>query len=115
MDCQRTKGLKGRMKLDPTVMRTMSGQDFRVLEAVEKGMQRHSLVPAPLIASFASLRHGGTGKILSSLLRDKLLSHDKSCGYDGYRLTNAGYDILALHNLKSVSYTHLTLPTILLV
>ena len=88
------------MKLDPTVMRTMSGQDFRVLEAVEKGMQKHSLVPAPLIASLASLRHGGTGKILSSLLRDKLLSHDKSCGYDGYRLTNAGYDILALYNLK---------------
>lgn len=89
------------MKLDPTVMPTMQGQDFRVLEAVEKGMQQHSLVPAPLIASLASLRHGGTGKILSSLLRDKLLSHDKSCGYDGYRLTNAGYDILALHNLKS--------------
>jgi RIO-like serine/threonine protein kinase len=22
-------------------------------------------------------------------------------GYDGYRITNAGYDILALHNLKS--------------
>jgi RIO kinase 2 len=64
-------------------------------------MQRHSLVPAPLIASLASLRHGGTGKIISSLLRDKLLSHDKSCGYDGYRLTNAGYDILALHSLKS--------------
>lgn len=89
------------MKLDPTVMRTMQGQDFRVLEAVEKGMLRHSLVPAPLIASLASLRHGGTGKILSSLLRDKLLSHDKSCGYDGYRLTNAGYDILALHSLKT--------------
>mmetsp|Transcript_45403 Transcript_45403/g.109973 ORF Transcript_45403/g.109973 Transcript_45403/m.109973 type:complete len:590 (-) Transcript_45403:95-1864(-) len=89
------------MKLDPTVMRTMNGQDFRVLEAVEKGMQRHALVPAPLISSLASLRHGGTGKILSSLLRDKLLSHDKSCGYDGYRLTNAGYDILALHHLKS--------------
>src|SRR6056300_551793 len=89
------------MKLDPTVMRTMVGQDFRVLEAVEKGMQKHSLVPAPLIASLANLRHGGTGKILSNLLRDKLLSHDKSCGYDGYRLTNAGYDILALHNLKS--------------
>mmetsp|Transcript_121124 Transcript_121124/g.180909 ORF Transcript_121124/g.180909 Transcript_121124/m.180909 type:complete len:580 (+) Transcript_121124:52-1791(+) len=89
------------MKLDPTVMRTMSGQDFRVLEAVEKGMNKHSLVPAPLIASLASLRHGGTGKILSGLLRDKLLSHDRSCGYDGYRLTNAGYDILALHALKS--------------
>lgn len=79
----------------------MSGQDFGVLEAVEKGMQRHALVPAPLIASLASLRHGGTGKIISALLRDKLLSHDKSCGYDGYRLTNAGYDILALHSLKT--------------
>jgi len=89
------------MKLDPTVMPTMQAQDFRVLEAVEKGMQQHMLVPAPLIVSLANLRHGGAGKILSSLLRDKLLSHDKSCGYDGYRLTNAGYDILALHNLKS--------------
>ena len=92
---------RDKMRLDPTVMRTMSGQDFRVLEAVEKGMQRHALVPAPLISSLASLRHGGTGKILSSLLRDKLISHDQSCGYDGYRLTNAGYDILALHSLKS--------------
>eukprot|EP00934_Nitzschia_sp_Nitz4_P009043 Nitzschia sp. Nitz4//scaffold149_size55946//19883//21659//NITZ4_006593-RA/size55946-augustus-gene-0.65-mRNA-1//1//CDS//3329536806//9033//frame0 len=89
------------MRLDPTVMRTMNGQDFRVLEAVERGMQRHSLVPAPLISSLAQLRHGGTGKILNHLLRDKLISHDKSCGYDGYRLTNAGYDILALHHLQS--------------
>jgi RIO kinase 2 len=89
------------MKLDPTVMRTMNRQDFRVLEAVETGMRNHALVPAKLIASIANLRHGGTGKILSSLLRDKLLSHDRSCGYDGYRLTNSGYDILALHNLKS--------------
>lgn len=89
------------MKLDPTVMRTMSAQDFRVMEAVETGMKKHALVPSALIASISALRHGGTGKIISSLLRDKLLSHDQSCGYDGYRLTNAGYDILALHNLKS--------------
>lgn len=64
-------------------------------------MRKHALVPSALIASMSALRHGGTGKILSSLLRDKLLSHDQSCGYDGYRLTNAGYDILALHNLKA--------------
>eukprot|EP00536_Pseudo-nitzschia_multiseries_P016610 jgi/Psemu1/247630/estExt_Genewise1.C_11640001 len=89
------------MKLDPTVLRTMGPTDFRVLEAVEKGMQKHALVPSSLIASLSSLRHGGTGKILSSLLRDKLLSHDQSCGYDGYRITTAGYDILTLHNLKS--------------
>jgi len=79
----------------------MGTTDFQVLEAVEKGMQKHALVPSSLIASISSLRHGGTGKILSSLLRDKLLSHDQSCGYDGYRITTAGYDILTLHNLKS--------------
>jgi len=89
------------MKLDPTVMRTMNSQDFRVMEAVEKGMKDHSLVPVPLITSIANLRHGGTHKIISSLLRDKLLSHERKNGFDGYRLTNAGYDILALHNLKS--------------
>lgn len=89
------------MKLDPTVMRTMNRQDFRVLAAVESGMKNHSLVPMALINSIANLRHGGTNKIISSLLRDKLLSHDQSCGYDGYRLTNSGYDILALHDLKS--------------
>ena len=89
------------MKLDPTVLRTMGAQDFQVLEAIEKGMLKHALVPAPLIVSLSNLRHGGTHKILSSLLRDKLLSHDRSCGYDGYRITTAGYDIMTLHNLKS--------------
>lgn len=88
------------MKLDPTVMRNLKREDFRVLVAVETGMKNHALVPAPLIASLAKLRHGGTGKILSALLRDKLLSHDRSVGYDGYRLTNSGFDILALWQLK---------------
>ena len=90
------------MKLDPTVLRNMSAQDFRVMEAVEKGMKDHEIVPLPLISSTANLRHGGCHKIISSLLRDKLLSHErKKYGYDGYRITNAGYDILALQNLKA--------------
>ena len=92
------------MKLDPTVLRTMNAQDFRVMEAVEKGMKDHEIVPEALISAHAQLRHGGAHKIISSLLRDKLLSHERkqsSGGYDGYRLTNAGYDILALHNLKA--------------
>lgn len=89
------------MKLDPTVIRTMDRQDFRVLSAVESGMKDRELVPIQLIIAISNLRHGGTNKIISSLLRDKLLSHDQSCGYDGYRLTNSGYDILALHDLKT--------------
>jgi RIO kinase 2 len=89
------------MKLDPTVLRTMHTNDFRVLEAVEQGMKNHALVPLPLVSSIANLRHGGVHKIVSSLLRDKLLSHEKKNGHDGYRITNAGYDILALQNLKT--------------
>ena len=88
------------MKLDASVMRTMSRHDYRVLEAVEKGMENRTLVPVTIIATISNLRHGGTAKIISSLHRDNLLSHDQSCGYDGYRLTNSGYDILALWNLK---------------
>ena len=88
------------MKLDATVMRTMNRQDYRVLAAVEAGMQNRSLVPVSIIASIANLRHGGTHKIISSLHRDNLLAHDQSCGYDGYRVTNSGFDILALWNLK---------------
>lgn len=88
------------MKLDASVMRTMNRQDYRVLAAVEAGMQNRSLVPVSIIASIANLRHGGTHKIISSLHRDNLLAHDQSCGYDGYRVTNSGYDILALWNLK---------------
>jgi len=82
-------------------MRTMSKTDFHILKAVETGMRNRALVPIALITSIANLRHGGCHKFLSSLLRDKLLSHDRSCGYDGYRLTNSGYDILALHHLKT--------------
>ena len=81
-------------------MATMSKEDYRVLAAVEVGMKTHNLVPAALCMQIAKLRHGGTGKVMSSLLRDKLLSHDRSKGYDGYRLTNSGYDILALHSLN---------------
>lgn len=88
------------MKLDASVMRTMNRHDYRVLEAVEKGMDCRTLVPVSVIASNSNLRHGGVNKIISSLHRDNLLSHDQSCGYDGYRLTNSGYDILALWSMK---------------
>lgn len=46
------------------------------------GMKNHDLVPVELIASIAKLRHGGTHKILSTLLTFKLIAHDRSA-YDG--------------------------------
>jgi RIO kinase 2 len=88
------------MKLDPTVMRSMDAQDYQILEAVETGMKDHAIVPLPLVAVLANnISKSGLHQRMSSLLRDKLLSHERK-GYDGYRLTNAGYDISALHHLK---------------
>mmetsp|Transcript_23786 Transcript_23786/g.24001 ORF Transcript_23786/g.24001 Transcript_23786/m.24001 type:complete len:514 (+) Transcript_23786:191-1732(+) len=88
------------MKLDVTCMRYLTKDDFRVLTAIELGMRNHELVPVPLIVSIAKLRHGGSHKILSTLLRHKLVAHAAK-DYNGYRLSYLGYDILALRTLLS--------------
>ncbi|KAL6573404.1 hypothetical protein OROHE_001863 [Orobanche hederae] len=86
------------MKLDVNVLRDLSKEDFRVLTAVELGMRNHEIVPKELIARIASLKHGGTYKVLSILLKHKLVHHD-SANYDGFRLTYLGYDFLAIKAL----------------
>lgn len=86
------------MKLDVTCMRYLVKEDFRVLQAVEMGMRNHELVPVALIAQIANLKHGGSYKVLSTLLRYKLVAH-ASDKYDGYRLSYLGFDILALRTL----------------
>ncbi|XP_027118090.1 serine/threonine-protein kinase rio2-like [Coffea arabica] len=86
------------MKLDVDVLRYLSKDDFRVLTAVEMGMRNHEIVPSELIDRIASLKHGGTYKVLKNLLKHKLLHHDSS-KYDGFRLTYLGYDFLAIKTL----------------
>ncbi|XWS65032.1 hypothetical protein CRYUN_Cryun05aG0055700 [Craigia yunnanensis] len=86
------------MKLDVDVLRYLSKDDFRVLTAVEMGMRNHEIVPSDLIHRIASLKHGGTYKVLKNLLKHKLLHHDSS-KYDGFRLTYLGYDFLAIKTL----------------
>lgn len=79
----------------------MSRDDFRVLTAVEMGMKNHEIVPCSLIASIASLKHGGCNKILRELVKHKLIAWERTKTVQGYRLTNAGYDYLALKTLSS--------------
>ena len=62
----------------------MSTDAFRVLTSIEMGMKNHDVVPVPLIVSLSNLRHGGVHKILSDLLRDKLIAHERKV-YDGFR------------------------------
>ncbi|EEF29046.1 serine/threonine-protein kinase rio2 [Ricinus communis] len=86
------------MKLNVDVLRYLSKDDFRVLTAVEMGMRNHEIVPSELIDRIASLKHGGTYKVLKNLLKHKLLHHDSS-KYDGFRLTYLGYDFLAIKTM----------------
>ncbi|XP_068622560.1 uncharacterized protein RIOK2 [Battus philenor] len=88
-------------KLDVAILRYLSGEDFRVLTAVEMGMKNHELVPGSLVASIANLRHGGVHKLMKELCKHRLLTYERGKHYDGYRLTNAGYDYLALKALTN--------------
>ena len=45
-------------------------------EQVEMGMKNHEIVPVSLLASIASLKHGGCNKILRELVKHKLLSYE---------------------------------------
>lgn len=86
------------MKLDPAALRYLSDDDFRVLTAVEMGMRNHELVPIPLISAISGLRHGGYSRALKQIHKNKLV-HKETKRYVGYRLTNLGYDYLALRAL----------------
>ncbi|KAK9751977.1 Rio2, N-terminal [Popillia japonica] len=87
-------------KLNVSMMRYLSSEDFRVLTAIEMGMKNHELVPGAMAASIANLKHGGVHKLLKDLCKHRLLSYERGKKYDGYRLTNMGYDYLALQTLS---------------
>ncbi|KAL2623439.1 hypothetical protein R1flu_003644 [Riccia fluitans] len=89
---------QGKMKLDVNVLRYLSKDEFRVLTATEMGMKNHEIVPAELVERIAGLRNGGAYKNMKTLLKHKLVHHD-STKYDGYRLTNLGYDYLAIKTM----------------
>uniref|UniRef100_A0A2M4AJL9 Serine/threonine-protein kinase RIO2 n=1 Tax=Anopheles triannulatus TaxID=58253 RepID=A0A2M4AJL9_9DIPT len=86
-------------KLDVTVLRYLTKEDFRILTAIEMGMKNHELVPGALVAAIASLKAGGVHKLLRELCKHKLLTYERGKRFDGYRLTNMGYDYLALKSL----------------
>ncbi|XP_061479049.1 serine/threonine-protein kinase RIO2 isoform X2 [Rhineura floridana] len=65
------------------------------------GMKNHEIVPPSLIASIASLKHGGCNKLLRELAKHRLLAYERTKTVQGYRLTNGGYDYLALKTLSS--------------
>eukprot|EP00931_Biecheleriopsis_adriatica_P073329 TRINITY_DN47636_c0_g1_i1.p1 TRINITY_DN47636_c0_g1~~TRINITY_DN47636_c0_g1_i1.p1 ORF type:complete len:491 (+),score=126.02 TRINITY_DN47636_c0_g1_i1:61-1533(+) len=88
------------MKLDVTMFRYITKDEFRVLTAVEMGMRNHEHVPTQLVESIAKINRSSVYKTLQNLLRNKLVAHDGQ-SYDGWRMTYHGYDFLALRALAA--------------
>jgi len=88
------------VKLDVSLLRYLTKDDFRVLTSVEMGMKNHELVPGALVSSISSLRDGGVGKLLHNLCRQRLAAYERGKRFDGYRLTYMGYDYIALNALR---------------
>eukprot|EP00112_Aurelia_sp_Birch-Aquarium-sp1_P006659 Seg1730.7 transcript_id=Seg1730.7/GoldUCD/mRNA.D3Y31 product="Serine/threonine-protein kinase RIO2" protein_id=Seg1730.7/GoldUCD/D3Y31 len=70
------------------------------------GMKNHEIVPMSLITQIANLKHGGCHKIIRELVKNKLLAYENSKQGSGYRITNAGYDYLALKTLTARNIIH---------
>lgn len=81
-------------------MRYLSAEDFRTLTAVEMGSRNHEVVPTNMINQIAKIRGGSCTKSLSVLFMHKLIAKVPHISYEGYRLTYAGYDYLALKALS---------------
>ncbi|KAI5477943.1 hypothetical protein MNV49_005733 [Pseudohyphozyma bogoriensis] len=94
------------MKLDPTDIRYISADAYRVLSAVEQGSKNHELVPLSLIAQISGARSGGVNKALGELAKRKLVGKIQNAKYDGYRLTYGGYDFLACRTFGKRDTVH---------
>nr|SVE85429.1 EOG090X04DJ [Daphnia pulicaria] len=93
-------------KINVSLLRYLNTEDYRVLTAVEMGMKNHELVNTKLIATIAQLAGGGAHKILMRLSKERLVAYERGKHYDGYRLTNLGYDFLALKTFVKKNVLH---------
>ena len=85
-----------------SALKKLDSKDFRVLNAIERGMARYEIVPVQQIAKLAGLNLNETNIRLSKLHKLGLIW--RSIGpYVGYVLKVMGYDCLALNALSKAN------------
>uniref|UniRef100_A0A5F9C338 non-specific serine/threonine protein kinase n=1 Tax=Oryctolagus cuniculus TaxID=9986 RepID=A0A5F9C338_RABIT len=94
-------------KVNVAKLRYMSRDDFRVLTAVEMGMKNHEIVPCSLIASIASLKHGGCNKVLRELVKHKLIAWERTKNIYIVANEEGQQFALKLHRLGRTSFRNL--------
>ena len=78
------------LKLEP--------EDFQILEVIEKQTRRYQYLRIEIISNLTNIHIQTTKHHLMKLQKQKLLTY-QSQPYEGYKLTTAAYDILALKTL----------------
>ena len=73
-------------------------EDFQILEAMEKHARKYRYLLIEMISNLTNIHFQTTRHHLMKLQRQKLLAY-QSQPYEGYKLTTAAYDILALKAL----------------
>ncbi len=81
------------------IYRQLTRRDFRVLNAIERGMRRHEYVPVEVIVRYSRLPETQARLVLSKLHRLRLVRRRIYGRYIGFRLTYLGLDMLALNTL----------------
>ncbi|XP_018651982.1 putative serine/threonine-protein kinase rio2 (rio kinase 2) [Schistosoma mansoni] len=84
--------------------RYISSEAWRALTAIEMGLKNHEVVPPELALKISHLRRSCIGfshLVQEQLILNKLVAYetDNRHSMKGYRLTNLGYDYLALNQL----------------
>ena len=78
--------------------RNLGERDFRVLNAIERGMAKYEYVPVEAIAKLAGMEVGEVERILKRIYHLGVVQRRREA-YCGYMLTTRGYDCLALNAL----------------
>ena len=81
-----------------SAFKRLNSRDLRILNAIERGMAFHEIVPVERIASLSGMNLGVVLVHLSKLHKLGLIWRNIG-PYVGYVLTTAGYDCLALNAL----------------
>jgi len=80
------------------IFKKLEPEDFRVLQAIELGMESHEIVPKFRVEKNSTLSSEETRHRLNRLDYLRLIRHfDRP--YEGYSLNTSGYDCLALNYL----------------
>ncbi len=80
------------------IYRRLTERDFKVLNAIEKGMAKYEYVPLEVIEKYTRMPESHVELSLTKLHRLKLVKRQYIM-YKGYRLTYLGLDMLALRTL----------------